>query len=59
MCRELPHTRKSGLVLATAMVLRILNAEKIAGIGLSPAEIFMPGLNLDRYMYPDGREEEL
>ena len=39
--------------------VRILNAEKIAGIGLSPASIFMPGLDLDRYMYPEGREDEL
>ena len=40
------------------MVLRILNSEKIAAIGLSPAEILMPGLDLDRLMYPEGREEE-
>ena len=40
------------------MVLRILNSEKIAAIGLSPQEILMPGLDLDRLMYPGGREEE-
>ena len=50
---------KTDWSLYLPMVLRILNAEKIAGIGLSPAEILMPGLDLDRGMYPDDREEEL
>ena len=50
---------KTDWSLYLPMVLRILNAEKIAGIGLSPANIFMPGLDLDRYMYPEGREDEL
>ena len=49
---------KTDWSLYLPMVLRILNAEKIAGIGLSPAEILMPGLDLDRGMYPDDREEE-
>ena len=49
---------KTDWSLYLPMVLRILNSEKIAAIGLSPQEILMPGLDLDRFMYPEGREEE-
>ena len=49
---------KTDWSLYLPMVLRILNSEKIAAIGLSPQEILMPGLDLDRFMYPEGREKE-
>ena len=49
---------KTDWSLYLPMVLRILNSEKIAAIGLSPAQILMPGLDLDRLMYPEGRKEE-
>jgi transposase InsO family protein len=34
------------------LVLRILNAEKVATIGLSPVEILLPGIDLDSGLFP-------
>ena len=37
------------------LVLRILNAEPVATVGLSPAQILFPGLDLDAGMYPENQ----
>ena len=47
---------KEDWIKALPMVLRILNSQKQAGIGLSPAEIIFPGLDLDAGVYPTNFE---
>ena len=36
------------------IAVRIMNAERHAGIGVSPAEIILPGVNLNRNLFPGG-----